>query len=122
MNRILYCKIGWMKNYTGKQNGNPRRGGAYNDESTGHEIYNFKSYSGKYYGFVGQGKKKTIHIEKLGADKNSESVKNILVVFVATADEKGQYIVGWYKDAFVYRDSKTVQRFGNFRKYVNKIK
>ena len=112
--RILYCRTGWMDEYKGNSDGDvPINGGKWNDEHIGHEIFNFLPYRKTYYGYVKPGKEKKgedpkvgrIHIERLGADKNAESIDDVLVVWVAKKPKaKGQYVVGWYKDATVYKE------------------
>lgn len=107
--RILYCRIGWMKSYSGNSIEKPEGGGKYNRENTGHEVYNFLREDNKYYGYVESGKSKNIRIEKLCNDKKAESVDDVLVVWVATKPKKGrQYIVGWYQKATVYRELQIV--------------
>ena len=49
---ILFCNIGWMKHYEGTDGEIPQRGGAYNDESVGHEVLNFCNVRGRLYGYV----------------------------------------------------------------------
>lgn len=104
--KILYCKIGWANQYNGDVNDKPERGGEYTKENIGAEIHNFKNAHGSYYGFV---ETSSINIEeKLGAAKNAESVDDVLAVWVSTKATGGQYVVGWYKNATVYKRMQTV--------------
>ena len=99
--RIFYCRVGWMKKYKGHvDNDRPVNGGKYNETHIGHEVYNFFPHNGAYYGFVQSG---NIGIEKLGATKKDTEIDDVLVVWVSTKPSGGQYIVGWYKNATVYR-------------------
>lgn len=99
--KIFYCRIGWMKKYKGYvDNDRPVNGGKYNETHIGHEVYNFLPHDGVYYGFVQSG---NIAIEKLGANRKDTEIDGVLVVWVSTKPSRGQYIVGWYKDATVYR-------------------
>ncbi len=118
--KILYCRTGWMKEYKGYVNDDrPINGGKWNNEHIGHEIFNFLPHSRKYYGYVKPGKEKTgespkvgrIHIDKLGAKVNDVSINGVLVVWVAKAPQgRGQYIVGWYKNATVYKELRKVSK------------
>lgn len=106
--KILYCRIGWMNSYNGILDGdNIKNGGSYNKEHIGHEIYNFSSYTGKYYGYV-QPVGNTINIDKITNQKEKDYIDEVLVVWVATKDNYGQVIVGWYKNARVYRNYQRV--------------
>lgn len=101
--RMLFCNIGWAKHYDGRPGDLPRRGGSYNNENIGHEICNFAPYQGKVFGYVQVKDRGQIRIERLGASKDAESVDGITVVWTAAPDGGGTAIVGWYKNATVYR-------------------
>ena len=98
MDKMIFLNIGWMSRYAGVR-GDPISGGAkyLARHGYGHEMLNFKAYAGKMYGTapVPHG---TIKLEKLGAPKGADSVDGVLVVWVARS-----LIVGWYKNATVYR-------------------
>lgn len=100
--KILFCNVGWMRDYNGIAGDSIERGGSYNIDSTGHEVCNFSTIKGKVYGYVqptGQ-----VKIEKLGADKSDSSVSGVTVVWTAGPETGGTAVVGWYKNATVYRD------------------
>lgn len=104
--KILFCNVGWMRDYNGIVGDSIQRGGSYNDDSTGHEVCNFSVIRNRVYGYVqptGQ-----IKIEKLGASKNDDSVSGVTVVWTAGPDSGGTAVVGWYKDATVYRDAQLI--------------
>lgn len=106
--RILMVRIAWMKYYEGYANIDiPRSGAKYIlKHKTGGETNNFKNRNGKYYGFIPF--VNSLDINKLGADSKDEFIKNVTVVFCSTHPvEKGMRIVGWYKNATVYRSPKT---------------
>lgn len=105
---ILYCRVGWNVAYRGNEGDRLFNGGSYNQDNIGHEIYNYLGYEGSYYGFVEAGINNSIHIEKLGVSKKDDHVDGVLVVWVATSESKGQRMVGWYKDATVFRVLQTV--------------
>ncbi len=118
--KILYCRVGWMKEYKGCVNADiPINGGKYNKDAIGYEAFNNLSHNGIFYGYVQPGTNRTagkekwdgqIHIEKLGADKSDESTDEVLIIWVATSKQKvGQYIVGWYQNATVYREIREIR-------------
>lgn len=98
---IVFCNVGWMNRYNGIDGDSIQRGGAYNREFTGHEVCNFSDIDGKVYGYVqpiGQ-----IKIEKLGAEKKDDRVEGVTVIWTAGPDDGGTAVVGWYKNATVFR-------------------
>ena len=115
--RILFCKISSMKYYRGvdEYDDKPYNGGKFVDENGyGHEQYNFDpvEIDGEEYlfGFVEtkstRGKRNNLRIENIQgceAFKDEEYVDGVLVVWCATTDLNQTSIVGWYKDATVYR-------------------
>lgn len=106
--KILYCRIGFMESYNGISNSDfLKSGGSYNDNNIGHEVYNFSSYQGKFYGFV-QPVANTINIDKITGVTKCDFVDDVLVIFVAKRESYGQVIVGWYKNATIYRKLQTV--------------
>ncbi|WP_438435624.1 HNH endonuclease [Klebsiella pneumoniae] len=99
---ILFCNIGWMNKYDGTDGDSIERGGSYNKTATGHEVCNFTNSDGYVYGYVqptGQ-----IKIEKLGANRKDEKIDGITVVWLAGPDSGGTAVVGWYKNATVFRE------------------
>ena len=107
--KVIYFRIGWMGSYRGCLKEKPLKGGAYNKNNIGHEAYNYLGLNGKYYGYVEPGINKSIHIERLGASKNENSIDDILVVWIASHPNLGgQYVIGWYKDAVIYRTMQQV--------------
>ena len=97
-----------MEKYQGIDTDKIINGGSYNKYNIGHEIYNFKNYNGFYYGYVQTLKSGQIHIEKIGAEAEDESIDNTLLVFIATSPKGGQYIVGWYEKAKLYRNYQSI--------------
>ncbi len=124
--KILFCLIGWMKNYEGISEDDPIIGGGSWIKKFGYgcEEHNFSTYykaaelcdfdiDDEYIdeyseveiccGFVNTSHGQ-IHIEKLGAGQNEEYISDVLVVWLAShPNEGGIRIVGWYEDAVVYR-------------------
>lgn len=111
---ILFCNIAWMKNYTGDYDDKPVNGGGYiEEEGTGGEIYNFLDNNGKCYGYVMVGGNGNMALQKYykGVKSTDEYVDDILVVWVATNEKSKPKIVGWYKNARVYRSFQKTTSF-----------
>jgi len=110
VNRIVFFNVAWMKEYRGiTPQDIPVHGGSYiRTHGHGAEVFNFQPYAGKMYGFVEAGWKpalRCINITRLGAVKSAESISGILAVWVARCSALGEtVVVGWYKDATVYRE------------------
>ncbi len=131
--RVLFCNIAWMNYYKGNRDGEdkPQGGGSYvllNNDA--HEKYNFESVSlseesgypaGDYcLGFVetkstnGETRNQ-LNIEKIvgcEACKKESEVEDVLVIYCALypyAEAKETFIVGWYKNATVYRNYETFE-------------
>lgn len=112
--RILFCRTTWMERYIGRENERYEMlytGGAYmNEENIGGEEWNFLDVDGYCYGFVDtkfnkNGDKNKLHIERIdNSFKNSQNANNVLVIWVSKDKSEGLKIVGWYKNAKVYRE------------------
>lgn len=121
MKPIIFCNIAYMKYYKGIIKGidEPVNGGAYvKKNNDAHEAYNFDCFRGEgdetdfCIGFVMlaqslKNKTSQLHIEKINGcqlSKNEESVDGVTIVWCAKPDNiYGRRVVGWYKDATVYR-------------------
>jgi hypothetical protein len=109
---ILVCHIGWMAAYEGKINqpDDIVGGGAWvHKHKDGGETCNFrKCDDGLVYGHVEtiKGKRdRPISIEKLGVSREAAFADHVDVVWTAThPQKKGRWVVGWYRNARVYRD------------------
>jgi len=108
-NPILFCNGGWMQYYQGiTKNDKIVGGGKYVESNfSGHEICNFVKVKGFVYGYVHPTGNDQIHIERIGATKEEDEIKGVDVVFTAKKPGRqgGTVIVGWYKNATVYRYS-----------------
>lgn len=120
--RIIFFNIGWMRNYNGMKGDSIARGGTNNDDKN-HESCNFSTIRNQVYGYVQptgkskQVKKRQIRIEKLGAKKTDKSISNITVVWTAAApDSGGTVVIGWYKNATVYRHSQPLKKRTHLQK------
>ena len=111
LDNIIIFNVGWMKYYKGLEKDDIKRGGAYiREHEYGGEIYNFLPFNGCMYGYVqppGRREipynKRIIRIERLGVSKHASSIDGILVVWVASSPDSGSFVVGWYKNATVFR-------------------
>ena len=117
MSGVLFCNIAYMKYYNGTVKGDvPVNGGEYvRKNNDANEKYNFyEEDDGYIYGFVEtkyadgfeKGKRPyQIHIERIDSDYiDKEYVEDVVVIFCAKSNHtKPSVIVGWYKDAIVYR-------------------
>ena len=106
--RILFARVGWMRFYNGPIPGDERPvgGGGYNKSKIGHEVYNFRESGSHLYGYF-QPPMVThaVVLKRIDPEAAGKAaLKNVLVVFVARRPEGGQVIVGWYKDADVFRN------------------
>lgn len=111
--KVIFCNTAYMKYYCGTDGDTPRNGGKYvNENNTGGEAYNFLDDNGKCYGyFMSYGQ---THIERLeGVDARDEEVSDVLVVWTAKRDASSSpTIVGWYRNATVYRQFQHISPFG----------
>ncbi len=96
--QLLFLNVAEMSKYRGLAGDTIRGGGkSVSLRGFGNEIFNFKPYKGKMYGY-GATPHGAIRLERLGAAKDDESVNDVTVIWVAKSR-----IVGWYKHATVYR-------------------
>lgn len=110
--RMVFFRVGWMDHYQGiTENDTISSGGAYiAQHGFGHEIFNFQPFQGAMYGYVQPPSRRDrwnaakINLARLGAMADHRSIPNVLVVWVATSPLGGAFLVGWYKNATLYRD------------------
>lgn len=116
MKRILFANIGWMIHYQGNTiTDKIIGGGSYIDEDK-HEAYNFQNLKGYCYGFVHPVAAGFINLNRIDKSipSNCDYLDDVLVIWTAKNPEfGGTYIVGWYKNAKVYR---TWQNISNSRR------
>lgn len=129
--RILFCNIASMKYYKGNSCGidDPSGGGSFVDENNEcAEMFNFAPSSINLEngekaetcsGFVAtktsrSGKEQELHIEKIEdckAGKAEECIFGVLVIFCAPHPSYHySHIVGWYRDAVVFRHYRRIPR------------
>jgi 5-methylcytosine-specific restriction protein A len=98
MAALLFLNVGEMSKYEGLKS-DAITGGGKNVELHGYggEILNFKKFRGRMYGYA-HAPHDSINVQKLGAQKNEDHADGVLVIWVAKS-----HIVGWYKNATVFR-------------------
>ena len=102
--RILFANIGWMAHYRGNNAKDQiKGGGSYRDDDK-HEAFNFLPINGKCYGYVQPVNWGGINIGRIEKGCEDDKLSNVLVVWIATHPSAGgTYIVGWYKNANVFK-------------------
>lgn len=109
MNPVVFVNIGWMVKYNGPSSNDPTLGnfGFLKTDTVGHEAWNFKPLRNKVYGYVPRSAQ--IRIERLGGGRREDRLDGVTVVWLArNPRDKRTYVVGWYKNATVYRNSNTI--------------
>lgn len=103
--KILFANIGWMSHYQGiTESDKIKGGGSYYPEGK-HEAYNFMSINGICYGYVEPPRHSKINLPKIDSNcgQTADKIKDVLIIWVSTHPQnKGAYIVGWYRNATVY--------------------
>ena len=129
LGKILFCNIAEMKEYKGNLKNDPpySKTKYYKKHKYVFELYNFLNRrNGNIYGFVQPGGKKKgfferkVNLKRIvphTADIDKE-IKDVLVIFVALKKGvTGHYIVGWYKNATIFRYFQDIDLVpGNHRK------
>lgn len=117
MKKMIFFNITWMERYEGLEGNGAlvHGGGSYVEEhGYGHEMFNFKKIEDKVYGYVQPSG--TNNLQRIGGSEDTEYIDGVLVVFTATHKGGGTHIVGWYKDARVFRNYQEsdleARRFG----------
>lgn len=106
-----------MESYRGITKSDQISGGGsfVTEEGMGHEVCNFHSHRGNVYGYVqpaGANRSESAGSIKLesvvggNVSKKDELIKGVLVIWTARRPEGGTVVVGWYKDATIYRHYK----------------
>ncbi|MFT3912106.1 MAG: DUF3883 domain-containing protein [Ferruginibacter sp.] len=128
MSKVIFFNTGWMDFYAGLRNDKITGGGRYvNERGYGHELFNFLNSNSYFYGYVQPkidrkyNNPSSIKLERLGASKSAGKISGVTVIWTATDPiKKGTYIVGWYKNATVYRVCQKPPVKSN-RKYENEL-
>lgn len=126
MQHVLFARIGYMQYYKGVAVEKPVNGGGHNEANIGHEAFNFNCENdGFCYGYVqpprgnAENYNPRLNIDRINPSfKEKDYIKNVLVIWVATKPKElggGQYVVGWYKNATVYREFQKIDK--NINRY-----
>ena len=106
--KILFCKITPMKYYKGICDDDPA---PYMLQGVhAGEQYNFKPVIEKdgricCHGYF-ENQERNVILENFDKNEKSDSTRNVLVVWCTRYDDFGNVIVGWYKNATVFRELK----------------
>lgn len=104
--RVVFARVGWMEHYQGPSlaEPRPRRGGKYNEEgNVGAEAFNFQPLDGKLYGwFQSPGGGNSVDLTRIDPTASGESLSGVRVVWIATKDDGGQVVVGWYDNSTLF--------------------
>lgn len=113
MKKILFFNIAWMDYYQGNTNDKMQGGGKHIEKyGWGGEMFNFKPSKNRMYGYVQVGGR--ININRLGAKSSDEKIEGTTIIWVAKEPfSGGNYIVGWYENATVYRNVQEPKRNSN---------
>jgi len=119
---VVFVRTGWMKTYEGSRTQEqPLGGGKYNKDHIGAEKDNFLPDAfGRLHGFFsvksGNDSINLFRVDGRTETKKLDQLSPVLVIFVAThPDGRGAVIVGWYKNARLYRHCQQSSNGHNFR-------
>ena len=104
-NKVIFARIGWMQAYCGPVPGDERAigGGSYNKRKLGHEAWNFKKANGRLYGYF-QPASAGVALQRVKLESTQvDELDRVTVVFVARRPSGRQVIVGWYRNAQLFR-------------------
>ncbi|WP_315121220.1 hypothetical protein [uncultured Clostridium sp.] len=113
--KVLFCNIGWMKEYKGINEDDTIASITTKSDKNNKdaEQYNFLNLDGYYYGYAstksGSKKKTELQLEEIDPkEEGTEFLDDVLVIWMAKRpnDKAGSRIIGWYKNARVYRNYK----------------
>lgn len=108
---LVFINIGWMVNYAGPAPNDPTIGnfGHLKIHSVGHEAWNFKPLRGRMYGYIPRSAR--IRLERLGSPRAAPSLEGVTAVWIArNPRNRRTYIVGWYTNATVHRQTDAIVR------------
>ena len=131
MKPIIFCNIAYMKYYRGviKDIDEPVNGGKYVTENNdGGECYNFEPVSFSdgdlMFGYVMPPPQTVeLHIENIigcAGAKKEDVINDVIVVWCAKEnDHRSTRVVGWYRNATVYRFGQVLQFDDGYEQYFN---
>jgi hypothetical protein len=119
MAKVLFARIGYMQYYKGPvDNERPIGGGEWNRNNIGSEACNFLDVNGYVYGYVQPPNTDDINLERIEpGSREREKIDNVLVIWFASHPvDKRQVVIGWYKDATIFRSPIDIHRDFRLRK------
>ncbi len=109
---IIYFNIGWMERYAGVSDTDETKGahGYLQEHRHGAEAFNFApTPEGRVRGYRPPGTRTRTDIAALGAPRGFDAIDGVLVVWLAREPASGRtLVVGWYRNATVYRVAREV--------------
>ena len=103
---MIFFNIAWMKDYNGETEADrPKDGGIWDEKN---EVCNFANVDGRCYGFVYPTNMGPINIDRIGAESTAEQIDGVTIVWTAKHESFGTVVVGWYRNATVYRNVQPV--------------
>jgi hypothetical protein len=120
---MVLFRVGWMDHYRGVTAGDRITGGGsfVAENEFGHEMFNFQPVAGRVYGYVQptvteeRWSDATINLSKIARAATGDSLPGVLAVWVATLKGRGGFVVGWYRNATVYRQMQPAPPGSNRR-------
>lgn len=109
---MVLFRLQWMESYKSVEKiAKPTFSYIRDNSSIPHESFNFKvEDDGLCYGYARISKGNNINIERLGDvdqdEEGNEYVDNVTVVWTARRPAGGMVVVGWYKNARVFRSEQ----------------
>lgn len=113
MSRYIFLRTAWMKHYKGVTDTDiPTGAGSWVEEHhDGQEVCNYLPIDNFYYGYARIQNGRDLRLENLGAGKNDDFIEGITIVYFAKNPVMGgQYIVGWYKNATLFRKVQKLEK------------
>lgn len=125
--KVLFARVGFMKFYQGPKPGDekPIGGGSYNTGKIGHEAYNFLNIDGFLHGYFQPHMQSPyeINLGRIEQGFNGDKIDNVLVILFATNPvDSGQVVIGWYKNATVFKAFQTPKELPQRENYNYNIK
>lgn len=109
MARLVLFNTGWMRHYRGLTSTDRLvNGGQYvRDNADGWEVWNFLPVGQNVLAYVRTTKGGPLDLERIGAAAGAPHLDDVTVVFTATRPEGGRVVVGWYRNARLWRTHQT---------------
>jgi HNH endonuclease len=103
---MIFFNIAWMEKYNGETDADrPKDGGIWDEKN---EVCNFANVDGRCFGFVYPINMGAINIERIGAEASAKQIDGVTVVWTAKHPHFGTVVVGWYRNATVYKDARQI--------------